>query len=82
MKELPITLTRYDKPVASIIPVGQGYLEQPKVATSITINPKELKRVLKPNAVVRVDNVVKPKTFWYLGKQYQVDEDGNEKEVL
>jgi len=89
LKELPLTLTQYNKSIASVIPIGE-----PKVSfkSQMDVKKKEVfKDVPSPTQVFKPMNLPEPKndrmmktevkTFWFGGKKYEVDEYGNEKEI-
>jgi len=84
LKELPITLTRYGKSIASIIPAYKdGYVDIGKKLShsgfKVSVKPVQN---LEPKPMTPIPPlepaVAEVKTIWYGGHKYAVDEYGNE----
>lgn len=82
LKELPITLTRYGSPVASIIPF-KSFKVSDELIDEKDLIPKPMAPTppIKPKVYDIIEELPTqpPKTFFFNGHKYEVDEFGNEK---
>lgn len=78
----PCQVLSHGVPIASIVPTGK--LDIPPVPKKIVKDVVKLEKAINNAAgewKAAPTQVTESKTFWYMGKKYEVDEFGNEKEV-
>ena len=75
---VPCQVTRYGTPIASIVPTGK--LATPPIPQKVEREIKKQEKAMA-SAAGTWEAEDQPKTFWFNGKKYLVDENGNETEV-
>jgi antitoxin (DNA-binding transcriptional repressor) of toxin-antitoxin stability system len=83
IEDLPIALTRYGRVVAIVIPPEEDEKVADIKQQLKNIKPGTSSEVIKAKVydVVAELPTTPVKEFWFNGKKYLVDENGNEKEV-
>jgi len=78
LKDLPLTLTRYGEPVASVIPCSPKtpLTEYKDAPEHLIVNPTPASEVVEAEKEEKVEKELK--TIWLDGKKHFIDEDGNE----
>lgn len=81
LKDLPITLTRYGTPIASVVPF-KSFKVSDELIDEKDLSPKPMTPTppIKPKVYdVIAEPTQPPRIIWFGGHKWEVDEFGNEK---